>query len=127
MNKPCAHCGGKGAVKEHEAISSLDGNDSYPDNGKNLFINKTWYKPFCSGCGVESPKSFMMEEEAWEWWNRRHVETCEMVSIAPCDASPEEAKLLGNTHCSECRGWIPDPSKYCPNCGRKVVDGEEDT
>ncbi|HBC92521.1 MAG TPA: hypothetical protein DCZ10_06345 [Pelotomaculum sp.] len=66
---PCPFCGRIPQITAKKCLSSLKWNKNYPNNGRNLYIEKEWYSVECICC--ELLKSFTTEEEAIAAWNRR--------------------------------------------------------
>lgn len=52
-----------------QALCSLEWNKNYPNNGKNLYIEKTMYSAECTCC--KPTKRFDSEQEAIQAWNKR--------------------------------------------------------
>lgn len=67
--KPCPFCGEAPQIMTEKCMSSLEFHKGYPDNGRNLYIEKTWYFVKCTCCSLS--KRFLTEQEAMEVWNRR--------------------------------------------------------
>lgn len=110
MNKPCAHCGDEGLLKvKYSKIP-----DKYVIACPSCYAHSGWY---------DTP------EEAWDAWNRRHVETCTVVSEKPIVAAfGYETDMAEYT--LSCGHTLIDESDQefgigglCRVCGRKVVDG----
>ena len=67
--KPCPFCGDKPQITTEKRLTSLEFNKGYPDNGRNLYIEKTMYLVECICCSLS--KRYTTEQEAIEAWNRR--------------------------------------------------------
>ena len=67
--KPCPFCGKIPQITGEPRLLSLEWNKNYPNNGRNLYIEKTMYSVECICCKLA--KSFNTEEEAIATWNHR--------------------------------------------------------
>lgn len=67
--KPCPFCGENPQITSEKRLLSLEWNKNYPNDGKDLYINKIMYSVECTCCKLT--KFFHTEDEATENWNRR--------------------------------------------------------
>ena len=67
--KPCPFCGDKPQITTEKCLTSLEFHKGYPDNGRNLYIQKTMYLVECICCSLS--KRYITEQEAIEAWDRR--------------------------------------------------------
>ena len=67
--KPCPFCGRTPQITTEKCFASLEWNKDYPNNGRDLYIEKTMYSVECTCCKLT--QSFNAEEEAIAAWNRR--------------------------------------------------------
>ena len=96
--KPCPFCGGNGIL---QAI------DFYPD-----YSDPPIWWVACETCGAHTDEyEGDTEAEAIAAWNTRAERTCHQNYF----------RAMGCFECSACGGLATMPTRYCPNCGAKVV------
>ena len=68
-SKPCPFCGKIPQVVSEKSLTSLEFNNKYPDNGRNLYLERETYFVECVCC--KQSKAYFTEEEAITAWNHR--------------------------------------------------------
>jgi len=67
--KACPFCGEIPQVTHEKSFTSLEFNKNYPNNGRNLYLERETYSVECVCC--KQSKAYFTEEEAITAWNRR--------------------------------------------------------
>jgi len=115
MNKP-VNCGCGGNVDVH-----FFGNTYIGDYHK--FTGK--YFICCEKCGVETPIC-KTREKAIEIWNKAMGErTAKVVGVEKPIIGDEEGKTIRVTSCENCENVVSIFDNFCPNCGCRLIWGED--
>ena len=104
--KACPFCGEIPQVTHEKSFTSLEFNKNYPNNGRNLYLERETYSVECVCC--KQSKAYFTEEEAIAAWNRR---------------TQPENKQYDPKFCTGCRSVDNDADDYpCNECRRAYTD-----
>jgi len=67
--KPCPFCGMIPEVTSEKSFTSLEFNKNYPNNGRDLYLERLTYSIECTCC--KQTKGYFTEDEAVTAWNHR--------------------------------------------------------
>lgn len=99
--------------------TGYDEGNGHPESGG------YWASIECPYCNVEmTTLEHSIEEQAIEAvtkdWNTRFEPTCKKLS---CELNIGDKYIEYRLKCSECEHLLEEDDNYCPNCGRKAVNG----
>jgi len=106
--KPCPFCGEIPKVTHEKSFTSLEFNKNYPNNGRNLYLERETYSIECTCC--QQTKGYFTEDEAITAWNRRtQPENKPLSNFDRITESPQMLAefiqgLMQGANCKNCPG-----------------------
>jgi len=87
--------------------------------------NCNWYADYEGVCvNGESPNcaDFVDAHCTCEKWEKEIIEENQGFWIKKERAEEVEGRLIPNYECSECKNWVREDTKFCPHCGKEMID-----